>query len=1039
MSDEGNLIKLPAPPSTQLDASQSPPPSSLDAHIKWVVDSGSIVQQGEKIARLSYYPHGTLQSGLVSKADSALAPRSTIRARMKKRWVSGNEGADRSNTPKFDSAIRSGEENNVISIDVRSPFSGFLHVLYNSDIINNAIQINTNQQPYHYATEDIILAAVETCQHPALVGSLCAVCGTDTRASTTDLTLSDDDSDKATKLEQQQNRKILRREHGDSRLKKGFDGNGSETKSDTESNTCAVDNSLINQTNGNQNNAASKLNDSDSTCEMKTQTKHYVKTVPSNSSTIRSLSSLLSGARTTQEMQQPQRHYQGPLPRRNVNIERPPTTNYSNPESGSSDSKMTQMTVSGGVTLTISEAERKSISEADSKRLRQSKQLCLVLDLDHTLLHATDDYRAGRFVADEVIVDEVNEHAEYNGTKPQLQTKPNPQKRKDVRSIFFPLELLPAQYQQYIQRQTQEQQQYFGQNRMSLPSTPDQKHRHFVKLRPHLKEFFDSIQSTYKLSVYTAGTRAYAEKIAVMICRHLVGASLDEDGLNDLRAKVREKDDELKRYRARLERRQQLKSAKDRNATMGSNSPKTQGKTSKAKKKGVSFSLNSNAGSGQKLTTSSEDENGDSPPNKARKAQALAANELAPSLDAEGTSKSDDELLAQKINGSLNVNPDQAEDETLQSNPKRTVPQPEATNGVQIPRKKRRVQSDSLISLLAPPAKAETGESEEVEELIDPSEERDRLRKLLEEAEHLEVEATTLRRKLFGSRIVSRTDVSDLGTDVKSLKRVFPCGGVMAAIVDDREDVWANANDVGRPGEPPDNLLLVKPYHWKPFSGYRDVNNASGVDLSKSEEEKGNNKGQDNEENDVQLLWIADILKRLHERFYAPSLSQEERDQQTVPSLLRSMRQEILSQSPRANIVFSGVVPINQQNVQTKVRLPLIRYAEELGATVLPDITQDVTHVVAKRDNSDKIKRARAEIPGCYIVSPSWLMECYWSISRRDVGPHHMGAMPEQKHKAEVASNRILLGESEDEKSEEDDIDDDFADDLENEMMMVKD
>ena len=46
-------------------------------------------------------------------------------------------------------------------------------------------------------------------------------------------------------------------------------------------------------------------------------------------------------------------------------------------------------------------------------------------------------------------------------------------------------------------------------------------------------------------------------------------------------------------------------------------------------------------------------------------------------------------------------------------------------------------------------------------------------------AEKLEIEALELRRKMFGSRIVSRTDVGDLGIGVKSLNRVFPCGGVM--------------------------------------------------------------------------------------------------------------------------------------------------------------------------------------------------------------------------------------------------------------------
>lgn len=68
--------------------------------------------------------------------------------------------------------------------------------------------------------------------------------------------------------------------------------------------------------------------------------------------------------------------------------------------------------------------------------------------------------------------------------------------------------------------------------------------------------------------------------------------------------------------------------------------------------------------------------------------------------------------------------------------------------------------------------------------------------------------------------------------------------------------MWANAKDgIGRPGEPPDNLLLVKPYHWKPFMGYADVNNSSGNDLSKTDKAPSlANSTMKGEEDDVQLV-----------------------------------------------------------------------------------------------------------------------------------------------------------------------------------------
>jgi hypothetical protein len=53
-----------------------------------------------------------------------------------------------------------------------------------------------------------------------------------------------------------------------------------------------------------------------------------------------------------------------------------------------------RVTVSGGITMTVSESEGCLMAEQASRRLRTLKKLSLVLDLDHTLVHATPDHRA---------------------------------------------------------------------------------------------------------------------------------------------------------------------------------------------------------------------------------------------------------------------------------------------------------------------------------------------------------------------------------------------------------------------------------------------------------------------------------------------------------------------------------------------------------------------------------------------------------------------------------------------------------------------
>ncbi|KAL7543338.1 hypothetical protein ACHAXR_012664 [Thalassiosira sp. AJA248-18] len=1024
-------------------------PSSLDVHIRWVVESGSIVQKGEKIAQLFYSCHGSPPPppSMTSSANNGI-----IRARpKKKRWSTAMPSADTSNnTAQAINALP--KDTNFVSLEIRSPSNGFLRVLYKKSLASNAVQINQSSST-KYSVINLILAAIEACEHPAVVGDLCAVCGADTRAPKNNDMLADEHiphkhrynaakmQSKGTKEEKSRIAPVGMKQQKIIEQQKKLAASLASAKEfddddDDEFACFDMDAAIASHAEG------TKQPPPKIASNPVPEPKITKPTGPSTG--MRSLSSLLSGAKATQKMQIIPTKQKSPPQRRHVVSRRPLQTAASSSTSLSSnnstdDPTMSKMTVSGGVTITISESEAKNISDANSKKLREEKKLCLVLDLDHTLLHATDDYRAGRFVADEVMADKAKEKGEPT-------TKPNPDMQKDVRSILLPVELDPATRQEYVQRKLQQQEQ--AETNFCLEHIPPQRQgaptsiimRHFVKLRPHLKELFSQIQSTYQLSVYTAGTRTYAEQVAVMICRHLVDAPLDEEGLNALRAKVREKDDECRKYReykARVGRKRQLELAKDRESKNG-NGELEQKNTSR---KSVSFAGN------DKSETANDDRTG----------ETQVTIKSSNNLDQNATNS-----VNKKDAGDADSESKNAADVgecTESSSKKRSKP---SENGeVKIPRKKKRMNSGSLLTLI--PTKTESSKEKpddslaaEADQLVDPSEERDRLRKELEEAEQSEIAAVELRRKLFGSRIVSRTDVGDLGKDVKSLKRVFPCGGVMAAILDDREDVWANAknNATGRPGEPPDNLLLVKPYHWKPFNNYADVNNASGQDLSKTDDsQRLANDKLDGKEDDVQLLWTADILRRLHERYYSTTLSSGERENQSVPSLLHSMRKETFLRFPQVRVVFSGLIPINKQKKHAQVRPLVVRYAEELGAEVISGVSSEVTHVVAARDGSEKIRQARKEVPGCYIVHTAWLMECYWSISRRDIRPYHMGPMPSSqhsgKHRAIVGNmknerpakserskdNVALLLESDEEESDEDDFDDVFAADLEKEMM----
>jgi RNA polymerase II subunit A-like phosphatase len=491
---------------------------------------------------------------------------------------------------------------------------------------------------------------------------------------------------------------------------------------------------------------------------------------------------------------------------------------------------------------------------------------------------------------------------------------------------------------------------------------------HYVKIRPHVREFLSDCQERYEIGVYTAGTREYAEQVTILLARHLVGTSRDQVDLENLRRRVSEVEQEMARR-----------------MVPSNGNADVRGET------------------GGEASASTED------------------GTVAAEMKTESSAGDDQAMTAR-------------------------------------PGKRKRVAFGEA------PADQRTDEA--------TSQQLEELRRELEEAEDLERKAVEARQRLFGSRVVSRTDVGDLGKDVKSLRRIFPCGGTMAAVVDDREDVWANARDEAasatksrkRPGEPPDNLLLVRPYHWDTFVGFADVNNASGADFSSDPQGKGSKPGESSSllkrassESDQQLLWTADVLRRLHERYYPGSASddngvgdEDDASRPSVPEILAEMRREVLR---GCSIVLSGLIPIHRQNHADaeRPRPTIERYVEDLGGRVLPAVTSEATHVVAAKDGTDKTLAAR-RVPGCAVVRTLWLMECVWSLTRRDEVPHLLGPAPRRQPPSAnsdpvspgavpaqvlrpLADSKKENSSASSEDGDDDDEDDEFAAELENEFL----
>ena len=118
--------------------------------------------------------------------------------------------------------------------------------------------------------------------------------------------------------------------------------------------------------------------------------------------------------------------------------------------------------------LTVSQDEATRVEEDAKRRLLGSRRLSLVVDLDQTIIHATVDPTVAEWKED--------------------KDNPNHEAVKDVRAFQL------------------------------LDDGPGMRGCwYYIKLRPGLEEFLQTISKLYELHIYTMGTRAYAQNIAAIV------------------------------------------------------------------------------------------------------------------------------------------------------------------------------------------------------------------------------------------------------------------------------------------------------------------------------------------------------------------------------------------------------------------------------------------------------------------------------------------------------------------------------------------
>lgn len=122
------------------------------------------------------------------------------------------------------------------------------------------------------------------------------------------------------------------------------------------------------------------------------------------------------------------------------------------------------------------------------------------------------------------------------------------------------------------------------------------------------------------------------------------------------------------------------------------------------------------------------------------------------------------------------------------------------------------------------------------------------------------------------------------------------------------------------------------------------------------------------EDPDDYLMYLEDILKRIHHVFYEKF---DRMEAGAVPDL-KTVIPEVRSQVLRGTkLVFSGLVPTHVKLEQSKA----YQVARSLGAEVTQDLEDDTTHLVAVRPGTAKVNAGRRK-RNLKIVTPDWLWAC---------------------------------------------------------------
>ncbi|XP_072942509.1 RNA polymerase II subunit A C-terminal domain phosphatase isoform X1 [Epargyreus clarus] len=127
------------------------------------------------------------------------------------------------------------------------------------------------------------------------------------------------------------------------------------------------------------------------------------------------------------------------------------------------------------------------------------------------------------------------------------------------------------------------------------------------------------------------------------------------------------------------------------------------------------------------------------------------------------------------------------------------------------------------------------------------------------------------------------------------------------------------------------------------------------------------------EDADDYLIYLDDILKRIHKHFYDLYDNMGDKQIPDLKCVIPDVKSEVLAGT---SLVFSGLVPTHQRLETSRAYL----VAKSLGADVTQDYTENTTHLVAVRSGTAKVNASKKMGEGraqrLHVITPDWLWAC---------------------------------------------------------------